>query len=124
MSVRSVPVDRLETRAEFPTITRALGSCTGSWRSITALISVKIAVLAPMPSARQPTATAVKPGVRRRVRRAYLRSWRKDSATRSMGRLVQVGCRDKLCNLSGMGTGVVRLWHEGVRAWQVGAGCG
>jgi hypothetical protein len=35
------------------------------------LIKLKIAVLAPMPSASERTATAVKPGVRRSVRAAY-----------------------------------------------------
>src|SRR5690349_3630335 len=52
------------------------GSCTGSERYITASIIVKIAVLAPIPSARVSTATAAKPGLLVNIRRPYRRSWK------------------------------------------------
>ena len=42
--------------------TSCSGSRTGSWRSISVLIRLKIAVLAPMPSARERMATAVNAG--------------------------------------------------------------
>jgi hypothetical protein len=53
-----------------PSCTSRCGSSTGSERSITALRMLKMAVLAPMPSARDSTAVAAKPGLARRVRRA------------------------------------------------------
>jgi hypothetical protein len=55
-------------RAE--TSTSADGSCTGSGRSSRALMNVKIAVFAPMPSASDSTAAAVKAGAWRSPRSA------------------------------------------------------
>jgi hypothetical protein len=46
------------------------GSRNGSRSSSTALTIVKIAVLAPMPSASASTAMTVKPGVRTHIRKA------------------------------------------------------
>ena len=43
-------------------MTSCCGSLTGSTRSITAFVTVKIAVLAPMPSVRVNTMIALKPG--------------------------------------------------------------
>jgi len=47
---------------------KASGLGYGSGRSSTPFTTLKIAVLAPMPSARVSTATVVKPGLRRKVR--------------------------------------------------------
>ena len=47
-----------------PTTARRPGSRTGSGRSMTLLMSEKMAVLAPMPSANVSTATSVNPGLR------------------------------------------------------------
>jgi hypothetical protein len=47
------------------------GSATGSERSITAWMSVKMAVVPPIPSARVTTAAAVKTGAWRSWRMAY-----------------------------------------------------
>ena len=44
--------------------TSSSGARTGSVRNMTALITVKIAALAPMPSARIPITVTVKPGDR------------------------------------------------------------
>ena len=60
---------------DHPAIMRVIctsrsGSFTGSVRSITALIRVKMAAFAPMPSASDSTATAENPGFRRSVRTA------------------------------------------------------
>jgi hypothetical protein len=55
------------------------GSATGSVRSRTALITWKMAVFAPMPSASDRTATTVKLGLRRSRRAAYCTSWRSRS---------------------------------------------
>ena len=52
------------------TITRLSGSGIGSGRSMTALITEKIAALAPMPSASERMATAANVGLRRRIRKA------------------------------------------------------
>ncbi len=60
------PVDQIMTSCS--------GCATGSRRSINWSIRVKIAVLAPMPRAREATATRVKSGLRRRLRRANRRS--------------------------------------------------
>ena len=46
------------------------GSFTGSVRSVTALMRLKMATFAPMPSASSSTATAENPGFRRSVRTA------------------------------------------------------
>src|SRR5258708_31556630 len=71
----------LTTFLEYPlvgcdskTCTRRSGSGNGKGRSRTAFTTVKIAVLAPMPSASERTATAVKTGDRAKVRRAKRRS--------------------------------------------------
>ncbi len=53
------------------------GSAQGRGRSSTAFTTEKIAVLAPIPSARAASATRVKPGVFRRNRRPFLRSARR-----------------------------------------------
>jgi hypothetical protein len=58
------------------TRTRRSGSVNGSGRSITALTTLKMAVVAPTPSASVRAAMAVKPGLFRRARAAYRRSWR------------------------------------------------
>ena len=50
------------------------GSAKGSGRNITALTTLKIAVLAPTPSASVTAATRVKPGLFRSARPAYRRS--------------------------------------------------
>src|SRR4051794_13688055 len=55
-------------------MTRRCGSWTGSVRRTTLLTSVNIAVLAPMPSASDSTATAVTAGVAARARTARRRS--------------------------------------------------
>jgi len=55
-------------------MTRRPGSAYASGRSSTPFTTVKIAVVAPMPSARVATATAVHPGLARSARQAYLRS--------------------------------------------------
>ena len=60
------PVDQI--------ITSCSGCTTGSRRSINWSMSVKIAVLAPIPSASEATATRVKSGLRRKLRRANRRS--------------------------------------------------
>ena len=52
------------------TSTRRSGSRTDTSRSSSALMSVNIAVFAPIPSPRERTATAVKPGLLRRTRMA------------------------------------------------------
>src|SRR3954464_9119956 len=52
----------------------ACGSWTGRGRSSTALTRLKIAVLAPMPSASDNTATSVNPGLLASIRRPYLMS--------------------------------------------------
>src|SRR2546428_12061524 len=57
------------------TWTSSCGFRTGSDRSMSVLITEKIAVFAPMPSASVSTATAVKPGFFRSWRRANLRSF-------------------------------------------------
>lgn len=62
---------------------RRAGSRTGSMRSITASIRLKIAVFAPMPSASDRTATAAKAGLRRSVRTAYRRSWNRSPIQRT-----------------------------------------
>src|SRR5882724_1944079 len=54
--------------------TRLCGSLTGRRRSNTWSSNVKIAVFAPMPSAKVSTATTVNPGLRRKVRSAYCKS--------------------------------------------------
>jgi hypothetical protein len=53
---------------------RRSGSRNGSGRRSIAFTALKMAVLAPMPIASVSTATAVKPGVRRKARRANRRS--------------------------------------------------
>src|SRR5487761_803821 len=65
----------------IPTCTSCSGFCTGSIRSITVSIRLKIAVLAPMPSASVSTATAVKPGDLRNMRTPYRRSCDRVSIT-------------------------------------------
>src|ERR1700685_1831623 len=50
------------------------GSSTGSGRRNTALVSVKMAVLAPIPRPSDSRATAVNPGLRASVRAPYFRS--------------------------------------------------
>src|ERR1017187_2418174 len=60
------PVDQIMTSCS--------GCATGSRRSINWSIRVKMAVLAPIPRAREATATKVKSGLRRRLRRANRRS--------------------------------------------------
>ena len=50
------------------------GASYWSGRSSTPFTTVKIVVVAPMPSASAATAAMVKPGVRRRARMAYRRS--------------------------------------------------
>ena len=62
--------------------TRRAGSFTGRDRSISALIRLKTAVFAPMPSARDTTETARKPGLRRRAREAWRKSLAKSSSQR------------------------------------------
>jgi hypothetical protein len=52
------------------TSTSSCGFLTGSQRSIKASIRLKIAVLAPMPSASVSTITNVKPGLPRKTRKA------------------------------------------------------
>src|SRR5271168_4915847 len=52
------------------------GSSTGSGFRNTASVRVKMAVLAPMPSASDSTATNVNPGLRASVRKPYFRSCR------------------------------------------------
>src|SRR5271169_1924040 len=59
------------------TIRSGSGAETGFSR--TELTTEKMAVLAPMPSARAATAVAVNAGVWRKIRREYLRSLRKAS---------------------------------------------
>jgi hypothetical protein len=59
------------------TPTSRSGCGYGSGRSRTPLTTLKMAVLAPMPSARVIAATAVNPGDFTRRRRANWRSWRK-----------------------------------------------
>src|ERR1019366_3821892 len=51
----------------------------GNGRSTTELTTLKIAVFAPMPSARTSKATMVKPGALRNVRKEYRKSFRKVS---------------------------------------------
>jgi hypothetical protein len=51
------------------------GSWNGAGRSSTALMTLKIAVFAPMPSASVSTATAVKPGFLSNCRQANRRSF-------------------------------------------------
>src|ERR1043166_1247806 len=53
------------------------GSAYGSGRSSTALTTLKIAVLAPMPSMRVRVTVSAKPGWRRSARRAWLKSLRR-----------------------------------------------
>ena len=60
------PVDQIMTSCS--------GCATGSRRSINWSISVKMAVLAPMPSASEDTATRVNSGLRRKLRSAKRRS--------------------------------------------------
>src|SRR5580700_959431 len=60
------PVDEINTSCD--------GSLTGSSRSNNWSTSVKMAVLAPMPRASEPTATKVNSGLRRRLRSAKLTS--------------------------------------------------
>src|SRR5205823_10045122 len=48
----------------------------GSGRNSTTLTTLKMAVLAPIPSARVSTATAVKAGCMASIRKAYRKSWR------------------------------------------------
>src|SRR5205809_5107779 len=55
------------------TNTSRTGSSNGGGRSTTALITLNIAVLAPIPSASVSTATAVKPGFLSNWRKAYRR---------------------------------------------------
>ena len=67
--------DRKRGLDALPAIRRVIctsrsGSFTGRARSITALIRLKMAALAPMPSASESTATAANPGFRRSVRTA------------------------------------------------------
>ena len=57
-----------------PTRSRVDGSCTGNDRRSTACTRVKMAVVAPMPSARVRTAVRAKPGDRRNCRNACFRS--------------------------------------------------
>src|SRR5881394_3695611 len=57
------------------TNTNRSGSWNGGGRRTTALITLKIAVLAPMPRASVSTATAVKPGFFSNWRKANLRSF-------------------------------------------------
>ena len=59
-------------------ITNCSGSFTGSFRSRIWSISVKIAVLAPIPRASDKMATAANSGLRRRPRRARRRSGHKE----------------------------------------------
>src|SRR5262245_18279553 len=61
-------------RSLMRTSTSACGSATGSDRSVTALSSWKIALLAPIPNASVMIATAVTPQLRRRARNPYLTS--------------------------------------------------
>src|SRR5580704_1342062 len=49
-------------------------SCTGSGLRNTALVSVKIAVFAPIPRASESTAAATNPGLAAKVRKAYFTS--------------------------------------------------
>ena len=72
MFVSMVPV--LSGGLEVLRYTTRAGSATGSDRSSTAFMTLKTAVLAPMPSARVSTQTRVKPGVFLSWRNAYLRS--------------------------------------------------
>src|SRR5881296_1898923 len=65
----SMSFDFSETNTSRP------GSLNGGGRSSTALITLKTAVLAPMPSASVSTATAVKPGFFSSWRKANLRSF-------------------------------------------------
>ncbi len=55
-------------RMSLVTIARRDGSAYGSGRSITAFTTLKIAVLAPMPSASVMRAVIANPGLLRRVR--------------------------------------------------------
>jgi hypothetical protein len=64
-------------RQRFQIITRPAGSSYGSGASTTASARLKIAVLAAIPSASVPAASAVKPGARSRWRTA----WRRSSGT-------------------------------------------
>ncbi len=64
----------LRTSRSMYMTTRRSGSLYGSGRSRTLLVTVKIAVLAPIPSAIVSAAATVKTGLRRRVRAAKTRS--------------------------------------------------
>ena len=57
------------------TKTSSSGFLTGSERNSSVLMTLKMAVFAPMPSARVSTATAVKPGFFSNWRKANLRSF-------------------------------------------------
>ena len=70
MATRNTAVD---DDAQLTPTSRS-GSAKGNGRRRTALMTVKMAVFAPMPSARQITAAAVKPGTRRSRRSAKRRS--------------------------------------------------
>src|SRR5439155_14919536 len=62
---RSVP----PARSPVPNKTSWPGFCTGNSRSRTAFSRLKMAVFAPIPSASESTATAVKPGFLASIRR-------------------------------------------------------
>ena len=62
------------------TNTSRSGSLNGGVRSTTALITLNIAVLAPMPSASVSTATALKPGFFSNWRRANFKSFINNAA--------------------------------------------
>src|SRR5262245_12573060 len=65
---------KLVLTIRFQIITRRSGSRYGSGRSSTASMTLKIAVVAPIPSARVRSATVVNPGLRRSVRTPYVMS--------------------------------------------------
>ena len=58
-----------------PNNTNCFGCFTGSFRSRSASITLKMAVLAPIPRASERMATPVKAGLRRNIRNANRKSW-------------------------------------------------
>src|SRR5215472_258506 len=84
--------------------TSSLGFFTGRRRRRIWSRRVKMAVLAPMPRARVRIAMAVKPGVRPRVRREYLRSRQVESSDSISELFCVVSLMFRLCD---------RFWGEG-----------
>src|SRR2546426_3154684 len=75
LATRVVAPDNPTAPIVFSIQTRRFGSRNGRGRMSRALTTLKIAVLAPMPSASVSTATAVKPGFFNNWRKANLRSF-------------------------------------------------